>query len=78
MTWPLPPFLWGVATSAYQIEGGIDGNDWADWERLPGKVRDGGLAGEACGSWEHWARDLDRIQALEHQVYDRLLERTGA
>ena len=22
--------------------------------------------------------DLDRIQALEHQVYDRLLERTGA
>ena len=74
MTWSLPPFLWGVATSAYQIEGGITGNDWADWERLPGKVRDGGLAGEACGSWEHWARDLDRIQALGLNAYRFSLE----
>jgi hypothetical protein len=59
---------------AYQIEGGITGNDWADWERLPGKVRDGGLAGEACGSWEHWARDLDRIQALGLNAYRFSLE----
>ena len=36
MTWSLPPFLWGVATSAYQIEGGITGNDWAEWEQYEG------------------------------------------
>ncbi|HET9940980.1 MAG TPA: family 1 glycosylhydrolase [Candidatus Eisenbacteria bacterium] len=69
MTWPLPPFLWGVATSAYQIEGGIIGNDWTDWEREPGKVRGGVCSGEACGSWEHWQRDLDRIQALGLNAY---------
>jgi beta-glucosidase len=69
VTWPLPPFLWGVATSAYQIEGGIAGNDWADWERVPGKVRGGVCAGQACGSWEHWQRDLDRIQSLGLNAY---------
>jgi beta-glucosidase len=74
VTWPLPSFLWGVATSAYQIEGGIAGNDWADWERLPGKVRGGACSGEACGSWERWERDLDRIQALGLNAYRFSLE----
>ena len=25
-------FLWGVATSAYQVEG-AEANDWTEWER---------------------------------------------
>ena len=29
----LPSFLWGVATSAYQVEGAPD-NDWTEWEQL--------------------------------------------
>ncbi len=74
MTWPLPPFLWGVATSAYQIEGGSAGNDWADWERVPGMVRGGACAGEACGSWDRWERDLDRIIALGLNAYRFSLE----
>ena len=28
----LPEFLWGVATSAYQVEGAPD-NDCTDWEQ---------------------------------------------
>jgi beta-glucosidase len=74
VTWPLPPFLWGVATSAYQIEGGNSGNDWNDWERVPGKVRGGVCSGEACGSWERWERDLERIQALGLNAYRLSLE----
>jgi beta-glucosidase len=31
-----PDFLWGSSTSAHQVEGGNDGNDWAVWERTPG------------------------------------------
>ena len=31
-------FVFGVATSAYQVEGNIE-NDWSDWERL-GKLKD--------------------------------------
>jgi hypothetical protein len=30
------PFLWGAATSAHQVEGANDANDWWDWERAPG------------------------------------------
>ncbi|MDQ2870413.1 MAG: glycoside hydrolase family 1 protein, partial [Acidobacteriota bacterium] len=26
-----PRFLWGVATSSYQLEGAVS-NDWTDWE----------------------------------------------
>jgi len=74
VTWPLPPFLWGVATSSYQIEGGITNNDWADWEKLPGTIRDGAVAGEASGSWAHWSRDLDRVQSLGLNAYRFSLE----
>jgi len=74
VSWPLPPFLWGVATSSYQIEGGITNNDWADWEKLPGTIRDGAVAGEASGSWAHWSRDLDRVQSLGLNAYRFSLE----
>ena len=73
-TWPLPPFLWGVATSAYQIEGGITGNDWSEWERLPGNVRGGECSGAACDSWDRWERDLDRIHGLGLNAYRFSLE----
>jgi len=27
-----PQFLWGVSTSAHQVEGGISNNQWCAWE----------------------------------------------
>jgi beta-glucosidase len=40
---PLPPFpatfLWGTATAPYQIEGGLHGSDWYQWESTSHDVR---------------------------------------
>src|SRR3954462_14315230 len=61
-------FTFGVATSAYQVEGGIE-NDWSEWERL-GKLKD---KDARCGRGvEHWARfesDLELVQALGVGAY---------
>ncbi|HET9251917.1 MAG TPA: glycoside hydrolase family 1 protein [Candidatus Eisenbacteria bacterium] len=62
-------FLWGVATSAYQIEGGIEGNDWPAWEAVPRRIKDGARAGAACLSWERWEEDLDLICGLGLNAY---------
>ncbi|MFA6285725.1 MAG: glycoside hydrolase family 1 protein [Parcubacteria group bacterium] len=42
-------FLWGAATSAYQVEGGTK-NDWTEWEKKNAKR----LAREAKTKWEEW------------------------
>jgi len=63
---PAPPrslsrFLWGAATSAHQIEGGNEWNDWWEWERRPGTIRGGVRSGAACGSWDRYEEDLDLL-----------------
>lgn len=53
-------FTFGVATSAYQVEGGIE-NDWSDWERK-GKLKD---PHTRCGdAVQHWARFFDDIPLI--------------
>jgi len=42
-------FLWGAATSAYQVEGGIE-NDWSEWEKKNAQR----LAKEAEAYWQPW------------------------
>jgi beta-glucosidase len=52
-----PPFLWGAATSAQQVEGGNDGNDWHDWERAEGApVAE--PAGIACDHVNRYPEDI--------------------
>jgi beta-glucosidase len=68
------PFLWGVATSSHQIEGGNENNDWREWEATPGKVRDGVISGSACMSWERWEEDLKLIRHLGLNAYRFSLE----
>lgn len=68
------PFLWGAATSAHQIEGGNDRNDWWDWEQLPGRIKDGARSGSACLGWERYEEDLDLILALGLNAYRFSLE----
>jgi len=68
-----PGFLFGAATSAYQIEGG-NHNDWTEWEkgRYPDgtpHVEGGASAARAADSWNLWRADLSALQLLGANVY---------
>ena len=67
-------FLWGVATSAYQIEGGVDldGRGPSIWDTfcaLPGKVRDGADGRVACDHRRRWADDVALMADLGVNAY---------
>ncbi|RMD59320.1 glycoside hydrolase family 1 protein, partial [Candidatus Parcubacteria bacterium] len=70
-------FLWGVSTSAYQIEGDIT-NDWSEWEHSPNRLaylKRRGLnphdfiCGKACGSYYYFNRDLACLKELGVNAY---------
>ncbi|MET0267848.1 MAG: GH1 family beta-glucosidase [Duganella sp.] len=67
-------FLWGVSTSAYQIEGAaaIDGrvpSIWDTFSETPGKVRDGATGAVACDHYHRWEEDLDLARAMGMNSY---------
>jgi len=67
-------FVWGVATSAYQIEGGAteDGRGpsiWDTFSHTPGKTRNGDTGDIACAHRELWESDLDLIHDLGIPAY---------
>jgi len=47
-------FLWGAATSSYQIEGDNSISDWWQWEEQ-GKTKD--KSGKTCDYWNRWKSD---------------------
>lgn len=67
-------FLWGAATSAYQIEGGIE-NDWRDWEL---SYRKNGHAlqpcGKATGHWQRYEEDFALLASLGCNAYRLSIE----
>jgi beta-glucosidase len=62
-------FFWGAGTSAHQVEGGNDRNDWWDWEQLPGKIQNGDRSGAACLHWDRYEEDLDLLRSLGLDAY---------
>ena len=67
-------FVWGVATSAFQIEGAaaLDGKGQSNWDtfcRLPGAIADGSNGNVACDHYHRWAADLDTVQNLGVDAY---------
>jgi beta-glucosidase len=67
-------FLWGVATSSYQIEGGVaeDGRGpsiWDDFCRVPGAIDNGDTGDIACDSYRRWPQDLDLLKQLGVNSY---------
>jgi beta-glucosidase len=56
-------FVWGVATSAHQVEGGNLNNQWSAWEQR-GRIKSGDRAGLACDWWRNAEEDFDRAQEL--------------
>jgi beta-glucosidase len=54
-------FLWGTATSAYQVEGNNPNSNWWAWEQQPGKIANGYKSGLACDWWNgRWRDDFQR------------------
>jgi len=67
-------FLWGAATSAYQVEGGCDlhGKGESIWDRFsatPGKITDGSSGAVACDHYLRWRDDVDLLADLGLQSY---------
>jgi len=63
------PFLWGTATSAHQIEGGNEHNDWWRFEQQPGRIARGERSGAASGHWTRVAEDTGLMTALGANAY---------
>ncbi|HET9490734.1 MAG TPA: GH1 family beta-glucosidase [Methylomirabilota bacterium] len=69
-----PRFLWGTATSAYQIEGSplADGAGPSIWHRFthtPGLVRDGATGDVACDHYRRYLDDVALMRSLGTTAY---------
>lgn len=67
-------FVWGVATSAYQIEGAWnqDGKGESIWDRFchtPGRVARNETGDIACDHYHRYAEDIDNLAALGVRAY---------
>lgn len=58
-------FLWGAATSSFQVEGGIENNDWAEAARQ-GKVPPVGIAAD---HYHRYEEDFDIAKSLGHNAH---------
>ncbi len=66
-------FLWGAATSAYQMEGG-NNNDWTGWEKAPGHIKDGSVCGLAANHYNLYQTDFELASRLNHNAHRLSLE----
>ncbi len=65
-------FLFGAATSAYQIEGRPEGREPCIWDAFctqPGAIRDGSNGKDACQALAHWQEDFALIKQLGLDAY---------
>jgi beta-glucosidase len=67
-------FLWGTATSSYQIEGAWDqdGKSESIWDRFaatPGRIADGKDARVGCDHYHRFQQDLDLARELAPGAY---------
>ncbi|RDI96096.1 beta-glucosidase [Meiothermus sp. QL-1] len=69
-----PEFRWGVATSAYQIEGAVreDGRGpsiWDTFAHAPGRIKTGENGDVACDFYHRYAEDIALIRSLNFQAH---------
>ena len=67
-------FIWGVSTSAYQIEGALskDGRGPSIWDALaaiPGRIYNGDDASVACDSYHRYEEDISLMKEFGVKVY---------
>ena len=67
-------FVWGTASSSYQIEGAfdVDGRGMSIWDtfsRTPGKVQNGDTGDRACDHYNRFAEDIALMKDLGVSAY---------
>ena len=67
-------FVWGVATSAYQVEGAVaeDGRQpsiWDTFSHTPGKVTGDGNGDVACDHYHRWRDDIALMRTIGVDAY---------
>jgi len=67
-------FVWGVATSAYQIEGAhdVDGRAPSIWDtfcKQPGAIDNGDTGDVACDHYHRWREDISLVKQLGADAY---------
>ena len=67
-------FLWGTATSAYQIEGAVDEDGrgrsiWDTFSHTPGKIEDHSNADRANDHYHRYKEDVGLIKELGVKAY---------
>jgi beta-glucosidase len=67
-------FVWGSATSSYQIEGGAneDGRGESIWDRYGqtrSNIKDGSSGAVACDHYHRWREDVALLSRLRHSGY---------
>jgi beta-glucosidase len=70
----VPEFVWGAATSAYQIEGAVseDGRAPSIWDtfcRVPGAIDNGDNGDVACDHYHRWREDIALMRRLGLDAY---------
>lgn len=69
VTFP-PDFLWGSASSAFQVEKGLSNTDWGIWVKTPGKIKNGDdpdVGGP--DALAHVDEDVALLQATSQNTY---------
>lgn len=64
-------FLWGAATSAYQVEGANFNSDWWEWEKRVGLK---GVSADACRHYALFKEDFNLAQSLHHNAHRLSIE----
>jgi beta-glucosidase len=69
-----PDFLWGAASSSYQIEGAWDADGkglsiWDEFTRRPGVIAGGEDGRVACDHYHHYREDVALMKAMGLQAY---------
>lgn len=73
-SWVPAGFVWGAATSAYQVEGaaGEDGrlpSIWDTFSHTPGKIAGNGNGDVACDHYHRWRDDIAMMKSLGVRAY---------
>ncbi len=66
-------FRWGASTAAHQVEGGLD-NDWSDFEKIPGNVKNGDTSQVGVDHFNRYAEDFALAAGMGHNVHRLSIE----